>query len=261
MIIPDTTKTQKHILYLLYKFRFLTTHHIQKLLNHKNPKRIQIWMKDLKNKGFINTVETPNSFIDNTKPFIYHLSTKARHVLKNNEDCTLSVLTRIYKEKKRTETFIYHSLALADTYLFFLQQKEENEELHFFTESELVEYDYFPDPLPCAYIAVTTENSTRRYFLELFYDYAPAPAYRSMVIKYLKYANSRKWEAKVAEEPLPSILFICATGRKKKHVTYFAKALFEKAYEEKIALFVTTKEKIIYGNDKNVWENVSITDA
>ncbi|MGH7203681.1 MAG: replication-relaxation family protein [Candidatus Levyibacteriota bacterium] len=143
MILPKTTKKQKYILYLLYKFRFLNTYHIQKLLNHKNPKGIQKWMKNLRTNAFVHIVDPPNTFKDNTKPFIYHLATKAKHILKNNEDCTLSVLTRIYKEKKRTEAFINHSLALADTYLFFLHQKEKNEELHFFTESEITEYDYF----------------------------------------------------------------------------------------------------------------------
>src|SRR6266849_7992216 len=120
MILPNITDKQKHILFLLYTFRFLTTHHIQKLLHHKNPKRTQTWLKDLKDKGYIGIVENPDKkhrFVENNKPFIYHLAAKASHVLKENEECNRNVLEKIYKEH-RTATFMDHCLALADVYLF-----------------------------------------------------------------------------------------------------------------------------------------------
>src|SRR6266581_7990985 len=101
MILPEITQKQTYILLLLYKFRFLTTYHIQKLLNHKNPKRTQTWLKDLKDKGYIGIVENPDKkhrFVENNKPFIYHLAAKALHVLKDNEACERSILEKIYKE-------------------------------------------------------------------------------------------------------------------------------------------------------------------
>src|SRR5207244_187549 len=105
-------------------------------------------------------------------PAVYFLASRARHELKKNKKCDLTVLNRIYNEKKRTEEFINRCMAIADIYLFFLTQKRKDEELSFFTESELISYGFFPDPLPTAYIAVKTKEKTRRYFLELFKDYA-----------------------------------------------------------------------------------------
>lgn len=258
MTHPKITKTQEYILYLLYKFRFLNTHHFQKLLHHKNPKRTQSWLKDLRDKGYIQTLETKDRFTDRSIPLIYRLASKARFILKQNEDCDTAVLERIYKEHKRTESFIIHCLEIAEVYLFFVSQKEEDEEIHFFTQTELTQYDYFPDELPSAYIAVQTKDTTRRYFLEVFYDYAKSDVYRGVLYKYLSYADSDDWESNTENEPLPSVLFVCANERLKKHTAFYAKGRFQKEFEEKIDLFLTIKKKILQGNDKDVWERVEL---
>lgn len=260
MILPKITKSQRHILFLFYKFRFLNTNQLQLIHNHKNPKRIQTWLKDLKDKGYITTAHDPKTFADRSKPAIYHLVTKARHILKNNDDCDLSVLTRIYKEKKRTESFINHCLAIADLYLFFLAQKEKDEKLDFFTESELANYDFFPSPRPSAYIAVTASETTRRYFLDFFDIYTPPSVLRYRFQTYLKYADSGDWEANAKGEAFPPVLFVCPSKRRKNHVYYYSKAVFEKAFEEKIDLFLTTRDKIKIGNNQNIWEKVSINN-
>jgi hypothetical protein len=260
MQLPKITKTQQQILILFYKFRFLHTNQLQILLNHKNQNYAQLLLKDLKDKGYINTAHDPKTFADRSKPAVYHLATKARHILKNNEDCDLSVLNRIYKEKKRTETFINFCLAVADLYLFFLSQKEADEKLDFFTGSELVDYDFFPSPLPTAYIALTSNNSTRRYFLDLFDGYIPPSVLRYRFQTYLKYADSGDWESNVEGEAFPSVLFVCASKRRKNHIYFYAKAVFEKAFEEKIDLYLTTRDQLKFGNNKNIWEKVSISD-
>lgn len=41
-------KQQKQILFLLYKFRFLTINQLQKYFNHKDPHRVKEWLKDLR---------------------------------------------------------------------------------------------------------------------------------------------------------------------------------------------------------------------
>ena len=67
MIIPKITKSQQYILFLFYKFRFLNTNQIQTLLNHKNQNYAQILLKDLKDKGYINTAQDPKTFKDRSK--------------------------------------------------------------------------------------------------------------------------------------------------------------------------------------------------
>lgn len=258
MQLPPITNKQKQILLFLYKFRFLTTHHFQKLLNHKNPKRIQLWLKDLKNKQYITHLAIQNTFTDKNKPYVYHLATKARHILKNDASCDLPVLERIYKEKKRKESFINHCLTLADVYLFFAAQKELNEELYFFTETDLVDYEHLPDPLPSVYIAVKSKEDTRRYFLELFYPYATAGVLRYRFRAYLKYASSGTWEANESDKPFPKVLFICPSKRLKNHLSFYAMGVYKKSYEERINLFVTTETMLLHGDGGNIWEKVNM---
>lgn len=257
MILPKITTTQKQILFLLFKFRFLTTLHVQILLKHKNPKRTQSWLKDLKDKNYIGMIYFRNSRKDNTKPAIYYLKPQARFILKENLDCDEKALNKIYKENTRREKFIMHCLSLADIYLFFLSQKKETEELNFFTQNELGTYTYFPQELPSAYIALRTPTGTRRYFLDLFDEYTPPWVLRSRVKQYIRYAEDGVWEERTKENKIPSIFFVCPTDTLKSHIYFYTKSLLEKEYEEKITLFLTTKTRLkLSQNTQNIWEKV-----
>ena len=164
MNIPPVTNKQNQIIPLLYKFRFLTVSHFQKLLNHKDPRRIKEWLKDLLDKKYIARTKLED---DITQPYIYCLSQRAKYLLKENDNYDESILNRLYKEKNLTEIFITHLLSLVDIYLFFLAQKEKDTEFNFFTRQELSGYEYFPKELPDAYIAVQEQKETTRYFLDV----------------------------------------------------------------------------------------------
>jgi hypothetical protein len=257
MLLPETTEKQKEIFMYLYTYRFLHTNQFQKLFNHKDKKRVKEWLKDLKEKGYIYKIETEQSYIDRSKPAIYCLTPKARHILKKNENCDLLVLDRIYSERRRKLKFINKCLSIADMYLFFLSQKEPDQELEFFTESELVRYNYFPQDLPSAYISITSKNDEARYFLDVYGEFTPAFELRSRIKTYMNYAESGIWEANTNGEPLPSILFICPSKNLKRHIYYYALAKFKKAYTETLDLYLTTWE-IIRSGRKNIWEKVEL---
>ena len=256
MELPKITKQQHHMLYLLYKFRFISTNQFQKLLNHKYSTRTQTWLKDLKDKGYVQTTFERKSYKDWSQPFVYHITPLARHILKKNEDCDLRVLSRVYKEKKRTKSFIRKCLAVVTLYLYFLSNKNENQELLFLTETEVLPHEYFPEKRPTAYIALRTGEETQRYFLEWFDKYTVPGGFRAVFYKYIKYADSGSWEAHAQGIELPAVLFVCPTQNGKKHIIYHAKAIFEKEFEDKIQFFVTTRG-MLNGNTKNVWEKVS----
>lgn len=255
---PPTTQKQKEILFYLLKFRFLNTHHIQQFLKHKNPNRTLAWIKDLIEKGCIKRHFDRKSFGDNTKPAIYYLAPKARHIIIKEKELAIEALEYIYKEHRREKTFINRCLSIADIYLFLLSQKEKNEELKFFTKFELCNYKYFPDPLPDAFIAVKGEQNTRRYFLDFFDEYTPSWVARQRVRNYLEYIEKTDWDENTDNTPFPSILFVCPTETMKKHIKLYSKALFEKSYDEKVSLFLTTKMRIQHGEKTStVWQKVS----
>lgn len=254
---PPITQKQKEILLYLLKFRFLNTHHLQQLLIHKNPNRTLAWIKDLMEKGCIKRNYDRNSFEDNTKPAIYYLAAKARHILLKENNLEIEDLEYIYKEHRREKTFINRCLSIADIYLFLLSQKEDKEELKFFTKFELGKYEYFPDPLPDAFIALIGEKKTRRYFLDFFDDYTPSWLARQRVRNYIEYTEKPDWDEHTDNTPFPAILFVCPTETMKRHITLYSKALFEKSFEEKMSLFLTTKTRIQHiENNSSVWQKV-----
>src|SRR5438552_2064272 len=99
------TKQKLAILVLLYRFRFLNTHQIQKLLNHKNPTRIQTWLKELTTEQYIICDYNRHIMGENNKPAIYCLATRSKKELQELKECNSKILIRIYKEKALSTIF------------------------------------------------------------------------------------------------------------------------------------------------------------
>ncbi len=251
MTTPSITKGQIKIIHSLYKFRFLTINHLQKLLNHKAQYRINTWLQDLQDKKYISVIKDK----DRTQPFIYCLDTKSGHVLKDNEKFEKTFLSRLYKEKSKERPFINHHLFIATVYLFFLSKKEKQSVLKFFTKQNLKGYQYFPDPLPDAYISVKNEKQTKRYFLDLFDPNIPPFVLRNRIKYYLKYFQDGQWQENTENSPFPLILFVCPNDRLKKHIFMYSKSLLQKSFNNEVKLFLTTKEILEANNpDLTVWE-------
>ncbi len=253
MTTPPTTKGQEKIIHLLYKFRYLTTNHLQKLLNHKAQYRINTWLQDLEYKKYIAVIKDK----DRTQPFIYCLDTKSGQLLKDHDKFEKTFLSRLYKEKTKEKPFINHHLFIATVYLLLLSKEEKGSVLKFFTKQNLKGYKYFPDPLPDAYISVKNEKQTKRYFLDLFDYNIPPFVLRNRIKYYLKYFQDGQWQESTDNSPFPSILFVCPNERLKKHIFMYSKSLLQKSFNNEVKLFLSTKE--ILETDKLdliIWEPV-----
>jgi hypothetical protein len=242
--IPKVTPSQLELLLLLYKFRFLTTNQFQKILNLKTPRKIQFWLKDLLDKKCVSRKYDRLAFGENTKPAIYFLDTNGRQILKENQSCSVDVLKKVYKEKTRSQKFIDHCVAIADFYIFFKNHLRLQETLHFSTQSQLIDYAHFPDPLPDGYIALKGEVNTKRYFLDLFDSNTPYFVVRKRVKQYVEYVKSNTWQYATKSDP-PSILFVLPNENAKKHIYYFSKNVLSKNMFENIKLFLTSSGEIL----------------
>ncbi len=256
MQIPTVTKSQRRILFYLSSFRFLYITHLQKLFSHKDPHRIKEWLTDLKEKKLISVIKDPKNI---TKPHIICLDQKARYILKEDPDIDKNFLNRLYKEKNAGEDFISRLLVITDTYLYFLKNKDKKTQIDFFTQQDLQGYNYYPDPLPDAYIDEHDGKEHNRYFLYYFDTSMSAKELRYHVSTYFKYAEGGSWQDNTDNAPFPAILLIFENERKKKHIYYYAKSLLEKSFTDEIEIFLTTKEKILKDQeDTNIWERVEI---
>ncbi len=250
------TSKQKEILLLLHKFRFLSTTQLQKIINHKDPHRIKEWLKELTNKKYIKRKYEKKSFEDNTKPAVYFLAPKSRQLLKFEKNLDFKMLEYIYSEHRRQKKFIEHCLFIADVYFYLYSQKEESEDLKFFTKIDLVGYEYFPQPLPDTFISVMGQGTTRRYFLDLFDESTPPFVMRRRVKNYFDYVEKSNWDENTDNTDFPSILLICPNESIQKHIYLYEQSLLEKTYEDKVSLFLTTKSQITIGLQNNIWQKV-----
>src|SRR6266568_5498457 len=107
MKLPKTTKKQQAILELLYTYRFLNRIQIQSLMGHKDYKRINAWMKDLREKYYVEWLYSTD-FLEKTKPAIYYLGLNGIRYLKATGDYPPEELHKRYRDKDRAESFIDH---------------------------------------------------------------------------------------------------------------------------------------------------------
>lgn len=251
MQIPLHTKQEDDIIFYLYQFRYLLIKQLIKLFGHSDKKWMQQILNGLVLKKFIAQIKNDEI----SKGFVYCLDSKAGHILKEDDSMDEDFLGRLYKEKKKEARFIKGHLFIVDIFLFFFAKKEKGQELNFFTEQELRNYEYFPDPLPRAYIEEIDGADTERYFLEYYDEYTPHKIITDRVIYYLNYYKGGDWQANTDNAPFPSVLFVLPTDQRKYHIKKYSQAILNKNLGEDIALFLTTKNEIKSGEVN--WEEIS----
>jgi DNA-binding PadR family transcriptional regulator len=111
------TNKQRIIQILIYTFRFLNSKQIQQFLNHKDHRRINGWLKDLVDKGYIERDFKP-VFGTLTKPAVYSLTTKGRAYIRNTYTYHFPrYLKRIARDNKVSKAFRIRCQIIADWYL------------------------------------------------------------------------------------------------------------------------------------------------
>ncbi len=218
MQIESITPKQTEILLLLYRYRFLHSIHIQKFLGHKSHTLINQWLSDLTNRNIIQKIDVKISGIITSKPSIFYLGTKSRQILKNNEKCRPDLLARVYQEKRRSETFRSHCLAVADLYFHFqLAAQKQQATLSFYTSTDVSDFAYAPLPVPDAYITLEEKDQTNRYFLEFIDGGEKWFVVDRRMRQYISYFKKKYWQEHV-KLPFPSILYICPHKKLQIHL-------------------------------------------
>ena len=253
---PTLIDKQLTILKLLYRFRFLTSTHIQHLLNDKTPRLTNYHLKILTSQNYINKHYT-RSLGSANQPAIYFLSSGSIKVLQNIEGIEPKTLQRIYREKVRSQQFITHALFIAQYYQHLvIESAKSKHTLHFFTKTDLLAHKYIIHPLPDAYFArVDDKQETKRYFVEVIDEGAPRFTLRKRIEQYTDYIDNGTFE-EATSHPFPTILLICPTlGIQIYFKKYLAK-ICEDSSLDQTAIYVTTQEGAFSGE----WEKIEPTD-
>lgn len=228
LTVPDITYKQKEILDLIYSHRFLTRVQIQTFLKHKDKKTINLWLKDLRAKDYINWIYDGDDFYGKTKPAIYYLNSNGIRYFGNLELHSDGELCKRYREHERSQAFIDHSLLIADCCLSLEAAKHEegwpntwyfyetegtyrsDSYYHFLAESELVQPDlcFSKDQ----YGGGSEPEVVESYLLEIFDATLPRYRLRNRLKNYVTYLDEETsdWEDGTYGDPLPTILLVCA---------------------------------------------------
>lgn len=230
--LPNITLKQQEILDLLYTYRFLTRIHIQTLLRHKDKKTINLWLKDLRAKDYINWIYNPDHFAEKTKPAIYYLNLNGIRHFQHRGFHPSEELRKRYREHERSQTFIDRCLSIADVCTELYDEKNATHYrttryyyetradylsdgyYHFLADNELIKPDLcfnksaedsdeaYGDP----------DEIVESYVLEIFDATLPRYRLRHRLKQYVTYLDEEtdEWEQGTFGDPLPTVLLVCA---------------------------------------------------
>jgi len=251
---PNITPKQLEILNLLYRFRFLNRHHIQSFLNHKDPKRINTWLKDLSSKQIVGRIYS-KKLGENTRPAIYYLASKSHRILKFQKDIDKRILKRVYRERLRSKRLIDHHLLVAELF-FLLKNQAQSQQLHFFTKTELAKHNYLPFQRPDAYIALEANKKlVKRYFLEVVDPDTPRFALRSKITHYFEYSDDNTWQEATGHD-FPSVLIVCPSESVKHYLNHHISQALEQEWAD-IQFFLTSAQTLAASKlGNNIWQSV-----
>lgn len=239
------------ILFLLYRFRFLTRSQIQTMLGHKYHSRVLVWINELAEYGYILKFYEKSMISD---PAIYCLDKGGRKYLKDSEKAELEPLSRVWKEKNYSQQFRQHCLFLADIYIHLAEKHKDN--LKFKTKTDLFGVENLISPI-CDTLFTIEGEEPKRYFLDIFDDIPPIYM-RKRVKEYLEYYNSDEWQDNT-DKPFPEIILICPNPRLKSHLYHFIKNKLRE--DEEPVFYLTTKENVSSkGTSEEILRKVIVDD-
>lgn len=283
MKLPKLTTKQQDIIELLYRYRFLNRIQIQKLMGHKDKRRVLSWLKDLRDKDYAEWIYSTD-FMEKTKPAIYYVGINGVRYLKTvqwDNNGTLAPFYPIeevrkrYKDSERSRTFIDRSMLIADCCISLEEANTGNSKtkLHYtyITEADYIDpdsnYHFLAEHetlRPNLYVVKKEESkekdesATTNYLLEIFDASLPRYRLRFRLKAYVTYLDDNEWEG---EEPQPIILLvfpnlndlIYAKRRVKKLLldTYYE---VEDIPEDIHIRFTTTEQLQQNGITVQIWE-------
>ncbi len=242
---------------LIYKFRFLDRIQIQTLMNHKDARRINVWLKDLVEKKFLGRIYT-RKIPENIKPAIYYVAINGIHWFEGRRECNSEILARLKKEPYRSERFRNHCLFLAQIYIDLLKSSNLEFTLKTFeTKVDIVNYEEILTPFPDAYITLIKQKGstkkTNRYFLEATGEGTPRYYLRHRIREYLDYFENHSTSTKV--------LLVCPNELTLKFLERFIPQTKEHGYyydnraSFSLALNTDVIEKSLIGE---IWRTISV---
>ncbi len=264
MILPTITKKQKAIISHILKFRYLNRVHVQKILHHKDARRINAWLKDLVEKKYLGRIYENRLPQINIPAVIYmgKLGIKFLRRHKNEYYVNTAYLKRLHKEEEKSDYFKNHHLLIADIYIRLADSCRQNQATFVFkTQPQLLDHKILSSLKPHIYIKIADRyGKVKRHLVEVIGENLPRFAIRARIREYINFYLDGTWKAHIRFAH-PSVLFIVPkTYRTDKFVYRYTKRLLEEEDidDKKFAVYTLDLDKVLrFGIDDDlIWRQV-----
>lgn len=263
MQLPTITTRQQDILKLLYTYRFLDRKQIQALLGHKNKKHAIVWLKDLREKQYVEWIYSTDNLAEKTKPAVYYIGINGVRWLKSTGEHPASELRKRYTENKRSEGFVRHAMFIADICIDLQHRNDPGvsytwqtramyaapaSEYHFLHAEEAV----YPDLC----LTKQARGTTKTYLLEYLDSTLPRYRVRYRLKQYVEYIRLGDWERATGDAASPTVLFIVPTVAELLYAKRRTRKLLEPIAdgEHIVIKFATLAEVKEQGVMAEIWE-------
>jgi hypothetical protein len=248
----NITKKQQELLTLFPQFRFLTKHHIQQFLNHKNHLLINQWINDLVTKEYVQKVTENIIKQFPPKPVVYYLGKNGRKFLSEQELREDTFLRNLYYDNKRSESFMHTNLLLADICLYLKKQNSQTETFQYITRADYSnpdsDYHFLSELHP--HLCSTKKVKGKKlvwYLLEVFPFFFPNEEIRRRIHAYVKFLKDKAFE-EVPNSTMPVILFICKSKEMQGYIRKYLK--------KKLKQYDIDDYDISLALEGNIWDEV-----
>lgn len=243
---------QLDTLKLIYRFRFVTTELIAHRKNKKRDAVTNTHMRVLYEQGYIGR-HYNSSYKLQGKHAAYYLLPKGITALKEKDDSITSSSKTIYNDRKASERFIEHSLAVFSVACTF--QRLYDGKKQFFAKTELATFDYFPQPMPDGYLSIKQKNNRHHFFVDICNEATPMFVHIRTLRRYISYDESGEWD--VTESEFPGIMVICDTKSLERRLISRLQGIFEEEIPH-LSVFATTIDELLNSKTANdrIWTDV-----
>lgn len=234
---------QIEVLELLYKFRFGSNDLFAQYFGKKDRSFVFKRLSILLEQGLIGKRFEP-SYRLLGKPAAYYLTPVGARVLQERRDPGKPEVNikAIYKDKTVKDDFVWQCLDIFTAYNRI--RAEYGDRLKFFTRADLnyEQFDYFPQPLPDAFIRLSLDGEEKQYFLDFYHDKQPFFAAVRKIKKYVEYAESGDWDG--TNTVLPVIFAVCESSGLQKRL-HERTAIVDESWVDELMFVVTGKEHLL----------------
>jgi Replication-relaxation len=240
-MLPTLTKSQKIIIEkLIYRFRYLSRIHIQKLLFHKSPSRINSWLASLTDSLYLNRIYSP-AIGENIKPSIYYIGQNGIRLMKRLDPENKLYIQNLYYDSKRSKMFQSHCLTLADFACnLFSYAGGQDEKATLLTKADFPRndttdtYDIFKLLKPDGFYTYSGTGIAKAGFIEIIDDITPAFALRKKIHRYIQASQELDWE-QLSPNKFPSVIFILPNEEKMESLKRAIKRVRKEIDDEEIS--------------------------